>query len=227
MNQIEEFQERRTSADIVFDYLYEQIVTLGLLPGTKISEAEIASKFGVSRQPVRDAFSRLGNHDLLLVRPQKATVVKKFSIRTIEAARFGRLAVELEVLHKAVQVWDGSFMPAFKRNLDLQQKALDHKDADGFHQQDYAFHKLLCDAADCAFAFEIIAANKAQVDRLCVLSLMASDSMTELVDDHIQIVDQLDKRDDIGLNATIRKHLSRLDGTIEDVHRKHASFFED
>jgi len=56
-----EITERRTSADVVFDFLYEEISSLGLMPGTKISEAEMAAKFGVSRQPVRDAFSKLDN----------------------------------------------------------------------------------------------------------------------------------------------------------------------
>ena len=63
--------ERRTSVDDVFDHLHEQIVTLQLRPGDRISEAEIAAHFGVSRQPVRDAFSRLANLDLLMIRPQQ------------------------------------------------------------------------------------------------------------------------------------------------------------
>ncbi len=39
----------------VFTVLYDRIVQLELLPGTKISEGEIAEQFDVSRQPVRDA----------------------------------------------------------------------------------------------------------------------------------------------------------------------------
>ena len=67
--------DRRTNADDVFDYLHEQINLLKLLPGTRISEVEIADRFDVSRQPVREAFIRLSNLGLLLVRPQRATVV--------------------------------------------------------------------------------------------------------------------------------------------------------
>jgi len=73
--------DRRTSVDEVYDYLHEQITTLGLRPGDKISEADMATRFGISRQPVRDAFSRLANLDLLLIRPQRATEVKRFSMR--------------------------------------------------------------------------------------------------------------------------------------------------
>jgi len=41
----------RTTTDIVFDQLHEEISTLRLLPGARISEADIANKLGVSRQP--------------------------------------------------------------------------------------------------------------------------------------------------------------------------------
>jgi DNA-binding GntR family transcriptional regulator len=80
--------ETRSTADVVFDRLHEEIATLSILPGTKISEADIARRFGVSRQPARDAFRRLHNLDLLEIRPQRATVVRRFSLAEIENTRF-------------------------------------------------------------------------------------------------------------------------------------------
>ena len=219
--------ERRTSADVVFDFLYEEITSLGIMPGTKISEAEMATKFGVSRQPVRDAFSRLDNMNLLLIRPQKATVVKKFSLQTIASARFVRLSVELEIATKAARAWDGSLASEFADSLAQQDVALDTGDIDLFHKLDYDFHKLMCHAAGSDFAFDIISEQKAQVDRLCVLSLTAVDGMTQLVADHKRIVDLLGKRDEAGLAEAVRDHLSRLDTTVENIHRDHASFFSD
>lgn len=226
MQQPIELQERRTSADIVFDYLYEQIGSLNLLPGAKISEAEIAAQFGVSRQPVRDAFSRLGNLDLLLIRPQKATVVKKFSQTTISKARFIRLSVELEVVTRASQIWDGAMLADFEANLALQHEAFEAGDVDAFHAHDYDFHRLLCHAADADFAFEIISKNKAQVDRLCVLSLTAQDGMRELIEDHEKIIEHLQREDTGALTEIIRLHLSRLDKTIEEIYLKHATYFD-
>lgn len=226
MQQTADIQERRTSADVVFDYLYDQISSLDLMPGDKISEAEIASKFGVSRQPVRDAFSRLGNLDLLLIRPQKATVVKKFSLEAITSARFVRLAVEVEVLQRAADAWDGSLLPEFEENIARQYTSLETVDFVAFHAHDYMFHKLLCRAANSDFAFEIIQKNKAVVDRLCVLSLTARDDIKELIGDHEQIIAQLKAGDREGLRGTIRQHLSRLDKTIDEIHAKHEAFFQ-
>jgi DNA-binding GntR family transcriptional regulator len=61
MVNITQLNGQGTSVDVVFYHVYEASVSLELLPGAKISEAEIAAQFGVSRQPVRDAFSRLAH----------------------------------------------------------------------------------------------------------------------------------------------------------------------
>ena len=72
MASVTEIRDRRTSVEVIFEHLYDEISNLLLLPGDKISEADVAARFGVSRQPVRDAFSRLENMDLLLIRPHGA-----------------------------------------------------------------------------------------------------------------------------------------------------------
>ncbi|NJM81389.1 MAG: GntR family transcriptional regulator [Tabrizicola sp.] len=226
MVQIHSIAERRTNADVVFDHLYDEIVSLRLLPGTKISEVEIARQFGVSRQPVRDAFSRLDSLGFLLIRPQKATEIKRFSLKAIATARFIRTAIEIEVLHKAGRLWQPGGEQRFAANLAAQREAVSTGDADGFHALDHEFHRLLCEAAEAPFAFEAIAANRAEADRLCVLSLMQTDSMGLLLADHTAIIGALARGDDLAAAAVMRGHLQRLDATINTVRNLHGEYFE-
>ena len=219
--------ERRTNADDVFDHLHHLIVSLQLLPGTRISEVEIARKFEVSRQPVREAFIRLANLDLLLVRPQKATVVRRFSSKKIKRARFIRMAVECRVLQLACR--SATKLHFHRLDLDLrsQRNAIRKQDVGKFHALDYDFHRHLCDAGDCALMFDTISENKSLVDRLCVLSLAEPAAMDELYDDHLHIVEGLKKRDEAAVLRGITEHLSRLDEVIAGVRKSHADFFED
>ena len=218
--------ERRTSADVVFSYLYDEIVSLRLLPGAKISEAEIANKFEVSRQPVREAFSRLGNMELLNIRPQRATEVKRFSYQSIQAARFVRAAVEMAVLREAVRTWDGSALPELKENIEAQKAAVEKIDIDTFHTLDYEFHRGLCRAGKVEFAFEEIAQKKALVDRLCVLSMMRQDRMAALLEDHTRILECVMTGDEEGALSFGRLHLNRLDTTIEAIRASHTDYFD-
>lgn len=68
-----------SATEQVFQSLYAAVVTLKLLPGTKVSEAEVARQMDVSRQPVRDAFFRLSELGFLTIRPQRATLISRIS----------------------------------------------------------------------------------------------------------------------------------------------------
>lgn len=219
--------ERTTGSDVVFDKLFEQITRLDLLPGTKISETEIAKTFGYSRQPVREAFTRLANLNLLLIRPQRATVVRPFSRKLIANARFVRAAIELEVVRAAARDRDTSLDGPLKANLREQADAIGAEDVAKFHELDYQFHRLLCASAKQAFAFDIIAENKAQVDRLCMLALTSKDAMGVLYDDHEKLLEALFEGDAEAADGVLRIHLDRLSPTIDAIYTTHQAYFDE
>ncbi len=226
MPQTTALSERRTSVDDVFDHLHEQILTLQLKPGDRISEAEIAAQFGVSRQPVRDAFSRLANQDLLLIRPQRATEVRRFSMRQIEKARFVRAAIEKEVLRRAAEYCDAAGKAQLDAALAEQDAAIKNSDSELFGRLDYEFHKILCAIAKADYAFEVILSEKSKVDRLCMLGLEKEQRMPVLVADHQAIADAIKAhRGEAAVDAGVI-HLSRLDETIKRISETNANYFE-
>ncbi|QHQ35415.1 GntR family transcriptional regulator [Algicella marina] len=226
MVQVVQAGDRRTSVDDIFDFLYEQISDLQLRPGDKISEADIAARFGVSRQPVRDAFSRLANLDLLLIRPQRATEVKRFSMREISKSRFVRASVEKEVLRRAAERCDRINAAQLDEALMQQEAVVEAGDYDAFGALDYDFHKTLCAIAQTEFAFDVIKAEKSKVDRLCVLGMAKESRMPELLADHRIIADAVKAQKPEEAVAAGVLHLSRLDETIDRISTNNANYFE-
>jgi DNA-binding GntR family transcriptional regulator len=221
-----QISDTRTSVDDIFDLLRSEILSLKLRPGDKLSEVDMAARFGVSRQPVRDAFSRLANQDLLLIRPKRATVVKRFSTREINKSRFVRSAIEERVLRRAAEFCDLVGVARLDMSLAEQEKALKNKDVAAFGQLDYAFHKTLCEIAQVDFAFDVIMAEKTKVDRLCALGLAKEDRMPELIADHYQIAKAVENHDaDAAVDAGM-KHLGRLDETIKHISAQNADYFD-
>ncbi len=216
----------RTTTDAVYETLHDQIVSLAILPGTKLSETEVARRFGVSRQPVRNAFTRLGNEDLLLIRPQKATEVRGFSMDRLELARLVRRAVELEVIHGAIETWDAEKDAKLGENLALQENALAKGDLPAFHALDYDFHKLIYVLGGNPLAFEVMLECKQKVDRLCMLGLGKDREANSILEDHYEIAGGLALRDLSRAQTAVRKHLSRLDDTIAFIHERHPEYFE-
>lgn len=218
---------RRTTADDIFEKLRADIVSLDLPPGTKLSEAEVARKFDVSRQPVREAFIRLGNMKLLRIQPQRATIVRRISRSEILESRFIRTAVETEIMRLACERYDPAHEKRFKSNLKQQKAAVAAGDTDRFNNLDYAFHRLICEAAGCDFAFKTIAENKFYVDRLCMLSLSSKAGQQEVYEDHVGIFERLHAGDEAGLIAITRLHLSRLNETLDYAEKQYPAYFED
>ena len=225
MATIFKFLDRRTAGDVVFDQLYDQIMTLELMPGTKVSEAEIADKMGVSRQPVRSAFSKLANLDLLEIRPQRATVVKQFSSSAIEDARFARAALEIEIARSAALNWEPKWTSAFESSLAAQTAASEDGDVSAFHALDEEYHLLIAQVARRAEAHSLAMRMKAQVDRICVLSMKDGNALKTLTSDHRMIFENLSTQNLTELDAAMRLHLNRISGSLEEVSRKHPEFF--
>ncbi len=226
MLELAELHERRTTTDVVFDQLFEEITSLKLLPGTKLSEADVARRFGVSRQPIRDAFNRLCNLELLVIRPQKATKVRGFSMPHIAHARFIRLAVELEVIRRACTIWDETSSEALEQNLEQQRQVVDNDGPEELHGLDYRFHKIICDRGGSPMAFETIQECKRKVDRLCTLSHSRKNEVKAIYDDHQAMADALKAGDTETAAAATRRHLNRLDDTITEIHQAHPEYFE-
>ena len=226
MNMLSKSLPRASTLDDIFEYLYNEISNLRLAPSDKISEADIAAKFGVSRQPVRDAFRRLENLDLLLIRPQRATVVKRFSIREIEKSRFVRQSVEKEVLLRAAQNCDVAGGRLLDKEIEAQTILVKDKNYDDFRELDYAFHKTLCLIAKADFAFDVIMQEKSKVDRLCLLSLSREDRLIDLVADHKRIAEAVKSNDAQAAIDEGMFHLARLNKTISHIYEKNANYFE-
>ena len=58
-------ESARTLADRVFARLQDDIVRGEIPPGSKVSETELAGRYGVSRGPLREAIRRLESRKLL------------------------------------------------------------------------------------------------------------------------------------------------------------------
>jgi len=113
-----------------------------------------------------------------------------------------------------------------KANLELQEIALNAGDLAEFHALDYDFHNLICTLGKNPLAFEVILECKQKVNRLCVLSFSKDTEAKAIFQDHCDVADGLASGNMDKALETTRKHLSRLDDTLEFIHRTHPDYFE-
>jgi GntR family transcriptional regulator, rspAB operon transcriptional repressor len=216
---------RASIADQVFDVLYQQVLSLALPPGTKMSEAEIAKQLNVSRQPVRDAFYRLSKLGFLLIQPQKATQVSHIHIQDVLKARFIRTSIEVEVMRRAAQGLTEADFAKLDANMIEQHEAVAKGDRASFHRLDDAFHLLLCQGAGVGFVWDAVRENKAHTDRVRYLSLV--EGSQRAMEGHVRILAALRARDEEAAVAELRAHLGQIEQIIADLRIANHAWFSD
>jgi DNA-binding GntR family transcriptional regulator len=205
--------------------LRRSIIELELLPGSRLSEQEIATRLGVSRQPVREALIRLANSRLIEIRPHRGTVVARISAKEMTEALFVRQSVELAVVTKAAQnfdAWQRKRITSLLHNQEEAAKALDHA---AFREHDEAFHIAIATGAGVGIAWIAIADMKSHMDRVCNMTLQSATDMERRVREHRAIMDAIDAHDMAGAQSAMALHLGSILDDLPELETRHSSLF--
>src|SRR5215207_2153935 len=89
--------------DVIFQELRERIVFGGFAPGDRLVEAELASRFGVSKTPVREALLTLEGEGLVVLRPHRGAEVTRLSVDEWNDLIFLRDVLEIGALDAIIE----------------------------------------------------------------------------------------------------------------------------
>src|SRR5690606_10647786 len=70
---IEPLKPAPSFAERAYPVLREAVLRLDLRPGARVSENQLADKFGISRSPIRQTLTLLQSEGLVVTVPQKGT----------------------------------------------------------------------------------------------------------------------------------------------------------
>jgi DNA-binding GntR family transcriptional regulator len=214
-----------TMAMRVVAALRDDIVTMALRPGDIISESDIAGRYGVSRQPVREAFIRLAQQGLLLIRPKRATVVKKISPDGVRQSRFIRESIEVEIVRRLAGQPGPDAADILNELIKDQEAASSSGDSRRFHALDELFHRTLARLAGVEYAWQLIDDHKMQLDRVRYLTLGASSSQRAIAE-HKTIVEAIGRADPAAAEAAMRDHLGRAEVLLTQTITDFPDYFE-
>ncbi len=218
---------REPIAPQLFTALRQGIVELQLRPGEALSEAEIAARFGVSRQPVREAFIKLSEAGLVEIRPSRGTYVMRISARELANARFVREAIECDIANNAGRLATPRHIRMLRDNIAVQHDAAAQNDYRQFNELDESFHRAIADIVDCDYAWRIVESARVQTDRVRFLSLPDASPMPLLIRQHEKIVDCMQSGDPEGTEAAMRRHLREILVALPQIAAAYPDLFAD
>ncbi|SEM98662.1 GntR family transcriptional regulator [Palleronia pelagia] len=203
----------------------DQIIRGELAPGSRLLRTEIATKFGISRQPVSDACARLAEEGLVDILPQRGTFVSRINVSAVLSARFVRESVEVEIVRRLAAERSTAMLDECARLLEEQRRQIDTPDQLPFMALDEAFHFHLSRSAGQAAAWRILQPLKTQMDRLRHISARELPRRL-LIEQHETFVDAIGRRDPEAAVAGMRDHLRQMLDDLPALIESHADYFD-
>jgi DNA-binding GntR family transcriptional regulator len=213
---------RDTFTSIVTERLRASIITGTLKPGDQLNEVELATSFGVSRGPVREALQRLVQEGLLRSEPHRGVFVPVLTDDDVCDIYLAREALESAAIRAIIA---NGTAAAAAESLDqyvtLMEKAEAVGDWEAVGNFDLEFHVALVDASGSQRLRRMFDTVISET-RLCLVVLTASDAREDLVHEHRRICDLMQEGDTEQALVVLQEALRRRRGHVveaTDTHR--------
>jgi DNA-binding GntR family transcriptional regulator len=216
-----------TAASRIYADLRAELVSLARRPGEPISEGDIASSYGVSRTPVREAILKLSDEGLVEIFPQSGINVSRIPIAALPEAIVIRRALEDTTTRLTAELATPSQILALHSILERQREADAARDRDAFHQADELFHATIAEIARYPGIWRLIQQVKVHVDRFRQLTLPQRGRMATVIAEHERILLAIEAHDAEEAAIAMTKHIERLLGDIAGIKNLNPELFDD
>ena len=211
---------RATYASMVTERLRANIVNGTLEPGSQLSEVELATSFGVSRGPVREALQRLIQEGLVRSEPHRGVFVPVLSDDDVRDIYLAREALESSAVRHIIASGSSSdTADALDRMVKLMQDSEKANDWEAVGQYDLEFHTALV-ASSRSERLQRMFSTVISETRLCLGVLTAAEARSDLVAEHREIAQLIREGNTDEALAVLKTHfddavvtLGNRDGT--------------
>jgi DNA-binding GntR family transcriptional regulator len=194
----------------VYRDIKASILSSELRADDPIIESEVASRYGISRTPVREALSRLIDEGFIEVVPRKGYFVSRISLQDVLESCSLRLLLEPEAARLAAPRATDELIESLEINI---KKHRQHPTA----ELNREFHVLIARASGNRRLARMIERLLDEIQRVAYLDpYMVHPPGEEAFAEHQDVIDALANRDDVAAAESMRRGLERSQVRILD-----------
>lgn len=186
---------KRTAAEEVYRALKRDLITLRHRPGAAVTEAELASLYGTSRVPVREACRRLQQEGLLVAVPYKGYFVTQISMKEIADCFELRAVLETHALELALGRASDADLARLAELAATEYTYHDWASYADFLDENMGFHVQLAALSGNDRLVDTLEELLASMQRFFFLGLDLGDFAAEMRHEHEQLVAAMVARD--------------------------------
>ncbi len=216
---------RESSGEYALRIIKESIISLELPPGSQISESELAAEMGLSRTPVREALIELSKVKIVDIQPQKKSTIPLIDYEMVEESRFMRSLLECAVVELDCEMAAPADLDRLRENIRVQNLYLDDFYSTQLLTLDNEFHGMLFSIARKSQIFALMQNISIHFDRVRSMALSSVKNL-KIVQDHVDLVDAIERRDPAAAKALMEKHLNRYRIDAAALRAEYPQYFK-
>lgn len=212
--------EEKTLSDRAFARLTQAIVTGELEQGQKLSEADLATRFGISRGPLREAIRNLEGRRLVKRVPHAGARVIRLSKHNMADLYRVRESLEGMAARMAAEHMTQDEISQLRDLLDSHGKEIKATEGQQYIQSegDFDFHYRIVLGSRNQMLIDLLGDELYHLLRMCrYRTSRLSQRTTPALRQHYQIVDALEERDAELAEMLMRRHISGAWKTISQL----------
>ncbi|EGL18724.1 MULTISPECIES: GntR family transcriptional regulator [Paenibacillus] len=197
-----------------------QIINGSIKPGEVISENRIASDFGTSRSPVREALKALSIEGLIRLERMGA-VVLGLSQTDVQELYDVRFIIESFVQDRLAQANQASLIGKLNQIIDRMELAVKHGDPEDFAFQDITFHETIIEAARHKRVLHLWTSIRQIVITVLLITTdeifsQGEEKLLDVIEKHRAIVRGLETHDPAVIGQVVRNYFADSRQTLEN-----------
>jgi DNA-binding GntR family transcriptional regulator len=193
---------RSSLSDVVYECLSDEIMHGKIADGAELNQVQLATRFGVSRIPVREALRRLQAESLVIATPHHSFVVRKVTREQV---------LELVDIRAALEDLALARRGPLPAELISQLRALNEQMAKGgegnFLAWDRDFHSLIL--GPDTITVEILGDVRRKVHKYMSVMVAGKTRRTTATQEHTKIIDALEAQDMDQARVLVHEHVMR------------------
>ena len=222
---LSERMPRESGRDYALRNIKANIVNLELVPGSQISENELAVEMGLSRTPVREALIELSKVEIIESHPQRKSTVSLIDYDLVEESRFMRNLLECAVVELVCEMATPIDIERLNANIRLQGFYLDGYYTNELMTLDNQFHGMLFNIAKKGRVFQLIQNIAIHFDRVRGMALSSVKDL-KVGQDHQDLVEFIRQKDAKGARELMEIHLNRYKIDAAAIREAYPQYFK-
>ena len=199
-----QIERHQTLREKILEMIRDAILKGTMKPGERVSEPELAERFGISRTPIREAFRQLESEGYLEVIPRKGAVVASLSERDIEEFYAIKILLEGFAAKMAAEKLTVKDIDRLESINERLKKLAADGDVKSFFRVHNEFHDLFIKASGNDKLYEMINQLVMRFKRLRLASLSQPGRMEISVEEHCNMIEAFKSHDGERADSLVR-----------------------